>query len=288
MKITKSFRATMLSLIGIISITLFLFKTAFAYTSNGDKLVAITIDDLPFVGEYRNFHLNLIMQTLKNEKVPATGFIIAKEVSKKNWEILQKFKDSGFGLGNHTYSHANLARLKLSKGIIEIEKADKKLSRFLTWPKYFRYPYLAMGRGEKKNQLLCVLSENQYQAAPITIDSRDFAFNQRLLAVPENKRRLYLSELKPFYLEFIEQQTLRSERMHRPPQAQILLIHANLLNAYSLIDIIHQFRNSGYKFITLKEALTTFKHLDYCHQTTPHRSMTTNNDQNNSDYLDWD
>ena len=28
------------------------------------KTIAITIDDLPFVGEYRNFHLNMMMETM--------------------------------------------------------------------------------------------------------------------------------------------------------------------------------------------------------------------------------
>ena len=72
------------------------------------KSIAITIDDLPFVGEYRNFHLNMMMNSMLEQEVPATGFIIASEVRKDNWEMLRKFRDAGFGLGNHTFSHANL------------------------------------------------------------------------------------------------------------------------------------------------------------------------------------
>ncbi|WP_439649229.1 polysaccharide deacetylase family protein [Legionella bononiensis] len=232
------------------------------------KEIAITIDDLPFVGEYRNFHLNMMMNTMKVQQIPATGFIIAKEVRNDNWEVLQKFRDSGFGLGNHTYSHANLNVLKTKEYIKEIKEADKILAPVLTEPKYFRYPYLAMSSGSKKNKVLCYLAKKHYQVAPITIDSKDFVFNQRLLSVPELNRRDYLSEMKPFYLDFIWQQTVKAEEHteyhHNPDQAQILLIHANLLNAYVLPDIINLYKEKGYTFVNLEDALKTFKESAHC------------------------
>lgn len=236
------------------------------------KTIAITIDDLPFVGEYRNFHLNMLITTLKAEAVPATGFIIAREVQQANWETLHQFRDAGFGLGNHTYSHANLNKVKVSEYINEIKQADKILLPVLTEPKYFRYPYLAMSSGTKKDKILCYLSKKNYQIAPITIDSKDFAFNQRLLSVPEAGRRAYLNELKPFYIDFIWQQTQHAEEKnqynHQKDQSQILLIHANLLNAYVLPDIISQYKKQGYTFVSLEEALKTFKHINHCSQDT--------------------
>ncbi|KTD08991.1 polysaccharide deacetylase domain-containing protein [Legionella gratiana] len=232
------------------------------------KLLSITIDDLPFVGEYRNFHLNMMIETMTKEQVPATGFIIASEVRKNNWDILRKFRDAGFGLGNHTLSHANLNKMDAEEYIYEIQKADKILLPVLTEPKYFRYPYLAMSSGRKKEDILCYLAQKNYHVAPITIDSKDFVFNQRLLSVPEINRRAYLDELKPFYLDFIWQQTLRAEEHnqfhHNNDQAQILLIHANLLNAYVLPDIIHLYQQKGYAFVSLENALKTFKSPIQC------------------------
>lgn len=227
------------------------------------KVIAITIDDLPFVGDYRNFHLNMIINTLHEHEVPATGFIIAKEVRADNWVMLKKFRDSGLSLGNHTFSHANLNRLKIKEYIHEIAKADKILSPVMTEPKFFRYPYLAMSSGIKKTKILCYLAKKNYQVAPITVDSKDFVFNQRLLATQEQNRRAYLNELKPFYLDFIWQQTLKAEE-NRPDQSQILLIHANLLNAYVLGDIINLYKDKGYSFVSLEDALRTFKHTAQC------------------------
>jgi peptidoglycan/xylan/chitin deacetylase (PgdA/CDA1 family) len=255
------------------------------------KTIVITIDDLPFVGEYRNFHLNMIIKTMVEQEVPATGFIIASEVRTDNWDTLRQFRDAGFGLGNHTFSHANLNRLTVKEYIKEIKKADTLLSPVLTKPKYFRYPYLAMSSGSKRNDILCYLAKKNYQVAPITIDSKDFAFNQRLLSVPELNRRDYLKELKPFYLDFIWQQTLKAEAHtqyhHHPEQAQILLIHANLLNAYVLPDIITLYKEQGYEFVSLQDGLQTFKESINCKE--PKRTASSEHPIANPDsFVAWD
>lgn len=274
------------------------FNPSFAHK----KEIAITIDDLPFVGEARNFHLNMMLNTMKEQQIPATGFIIAKEVRNDNWDMLQKFRDSGFGLGNHTYSHANLNVLETKDYIKEIKEADKILSPVLTEPKYFRYPYLAMSSGDKRNKILCYLAKKNYQVAPITIDSKDFVFNQRLLSVPELNRRNYLGEMEPFYLDFIWQQTVKAEAHteyhHNPDQAQILLIHANLLNAYVLPDIINLYKEKGYTFVSLEDALKTFKESAHCSTTNLKPKLIAKNkhkvnpvpetDHNIESFVDWD
>lgn len=223
--------------------------------------IAITIDDLPFVGESKNFHLNMIIDAFKASAVPATGFIIAREVNAKNLPVLQKFHDAGLGLGNHTVSHTNLNKVSADRYIQEIAEADKILSPVMTEPKYFRYPYLVMGDGFKKERVMHFLASRNYHIAPISIDSKDFTFNQLLLSVPESERRHFLTVLKPCYLDFIWQQTLKAEEYNRasrkPEKPQILLIHANLLNAYVLPDIINLYKQNGFSFINLEEALKT-------------------------------
>ncbi|RAP35008.1 polysaccharide deacetylase [Legionella quinlivanii] len=241
-----------------ILITLMVFSSS-GYTQ---RQIAITIDDLPFVGEYKNFHLDRIIKLVKDNEIPVTGFVIAGNVRQDNWPMLHKFRDAGFGVGNHTMSHINLNKVKTERYIQEIEEADKILAPVLTEPKYFRYPYLAMGKQKKKEKVLKYLASKHYKIAPITIDSKDFIFNQRLLSVPQDDRRAYLEEVKYDYLEFIWKQTLIAEENnrynHKTDQAQILLIHANILNAYVLPDIINLYREHGYTFVTLDEALQTF------------------------------
>jgi peptidoglycan/xylan/chitin deacetylase (PgdA/CDA1 family) len=237
-----------------------LFSQAFAEQNTESPSIAITIDDLPFVGEGKNFHLNMIIDTIKSEEIPATGFVIAGNVRAENWPVLRKFKDAGLGIGNHTLTHANANQMSTDSYIQQIDEADRLLSTMLTKPKYFRFPYLATGQGEKKQNIEAYLASKHYHVAPITIDSKDFIFNQLLLSVPELERRHFITVLKPCYLDYIWQQTQLAEEKTRLQKknnpAQILLIHSNLLNAYVLPDIIKLYREHGYQFVSLKTALT--------------------------------
>ncbi len=270
----------------------FLFVLLFSVLTNSfaqKRLVAITIDDLPFVGDSKNFHLNMIIDAFKAASVPATGFVIAKEVTAQNLPTLRKFHDAGLGLGNHTNTHANLNRLSADAYIQEIAQADKILSPVLTEPKYFRYPYLVMGEGFKKERVMHYLSSQNYQIAPISIDSKDFVFNQLLLSVPESERRHFLTVLKPCYLDFIWQQTLKAEEhtryIRKPNQPQILLIHANLLNAYVLPDIINLFKQNGFSFVSLSEALKTSDEEVKVAQEQPATQQVTKNSER---FMAWD
>lgn len=250
--------------------------------------IAITIDDLPFVGESKNFHLTMIIDALTASEIPATGFIIAGKVGADNWKTLQKFRDAGFGLGNHTLSHINLNRVDADTYIREIGQADKILSPVLTEPKFFRYPYLAVSKGAKKEKILDYLATKHYEVAPITIDSKDFIFNQLLLSVPEKQRRDFLGYLKVSYLNFIWQQTLSAMETdkynHKSEQAQILLIHANLLNAYVLPDIIALYKQNGYTFVSLNQALNTFPSYAKRHKQSIHLAKNSEPE----DDLAWD
>jgi len=231
-----------------------------------DHEIALTIDDLPFVGTNGNDEGNLrrtrerfmnILNSLVVNQIPATGFIIAGSIAKGQWELLEAFRKEGFELGNHTYSHANFNRLTAEEYINEIAKADKVLEPIMTQPKYFRYPYLAEGTGEKKQTVHDYLAANQYTVAPVTIDSKDYQFNGRFVNISWRVRKQYLNQIKQQYLAYIWKQTVKAEKQAKDPHAkQILLIHANLLNSFCLSDIIQMYKKHGYRFITLDEALT--------------------------------
>lgn len=243
-----------------------LFLSLFACSCLGEgREIAITIDDLPLVASKMNTPGNQqrsterfgkIVQALKDNQVPAIGFVIGGAIEKGQWVFLEQFRDAGLMIGNHTYSHRSLNQIGAEKYIADIARADKTLAPIMTEPKYFRYPYLAEGTKQSKPQVLAYLAENHYTVAPVTIDSKDFQFNEQLYKVPYRSREAYISKLEPRYLAYIWQQTLKAEkRANGQPVKQILLIHANLLNSYALNDIIQMYKKNGYKFITLTEAL---------------------------------
>jgi peptidoglycan/xylan/chitin deacetylase (PgdA/CDA1 family) len=233
-----------------------------------EKEIAITIDDLPFVGSGSNTPSSLkrtqerfraLVSALVDNKVPATGFAIGGAVAKNEWDLMEEFRNQGLTIGNHTYTHRSLQALSAQQYIEDIERADVKLGRVMTEPKYFRYPYLAEGKGEKKQQVLAYLNEHQYTVAPVTIDSKDYEFNAQFYKIPYSKRAQSLHQFKKRYLAYIWKQTLRAEKQAKnangQPVKQILLIHANLLNSLCLGDIIELYRENGYKFISLADAL---------------------------------
>lgn len=230
-----------------------------------EKQIALTIDDLPFVGTNSNDPGNLrrtrarfllILEALNQNHIPATGFVIANSIAKGQWELLEEFRKDGYEIGNHTFSHANLDHVSVETYIENIDKADKILQPIMTQPKYFRYPGLAEGKGDKKQAIQDYLTTNQYVIAPVTIDSKDYKFNARFLNINWRVRAQYLKKIKSQYLAYIWQQTLKAERHARNGSKQILLIHSNLLNSHCLNDIIQMYKNHGYKFVTLQEALT--------------------------------
>lgn len=234
-----------------------------------EREIALTIDDLPFVGannkneksiKRSNDRIQSIIQTLVDHKIPATGFIIGAAVVKEQLPLLEAFRANGFALGNHTYSHKSLDHVSADNYIADIDKADKKLTPLLTEPKYFRYPYLAESKGEKKQQVHTYLAEHQYTIAPVTIDSKDYNFNARLLAIPWQKRAQNLKQLQTRYLDYVWNQTLKAEaRALKNPGSsgkQILLIHANLLNSHMLGSLIDMYQKNGYVFIGLNEAIS--------------------------------
>lgn len=231
--------------------------------------VAITIDDLPFVGTTRNRPKNLerehkrfmkILNAIKERGVPASGFVVAGTIEKGQWELLEAFHKAGLTIANHTYSHLNLNATSAERYIKNIERADQVLAPLMGNPKYFRYPYLAEGRGKRKEEVLEYLKTHDYVVAPVTIDSKDFQFNQQLYRVRYRQRPNYVqTTLKRRYLNYIWAQTKRAERkadtLTGKPVKQILLLHANLLNSFVMGDIIDMYQSKGYKIISIEEAM---------------------------------
>lgn len=251
--------------LGVASLAFMLNTSCFA----AEREIAITIDDLPFVGSGTNTPANLkrtqdrfmaIVNTLIDNQVPATGFAIGGAVAKNEWDLLETFRNQeGLTLGNHTYTHNSLDRMSADSYIADIERADVALNPVMTQPKYFRFPYLAEGHGDKKQKVRDYLAANNYIIAPVTIDSKDYEFNAQYYRIPYRQRAQKLNEFKKRYLAYIWKQTLRAEQKTKAvdgqPVKQILLIHANLLNSLCLPDIIEMYKENGYKFITLTEAL---------------------------------
>ena len=79
-----------------------------------DKLVALTFDDGP--GSYTL----KIAQVLIAKNVPATFFLIGRQISKRE-NVVSELRADGFELEDHTWDHTNLSTLDLTKLRFEMQ-----------------------------------------------------------------------------------------------------------------------------------------------------------------------
>src|SRR5437016_4114530 len=126
-----------------------------------DRQIAITIDNLPAgaanwmsAAEISQMTAKLLTP-LREQKIPAVGFVNEKKLYKTG-EVDERIKalnvwlDSGFELGNHTFSHASLNRVGLKAWEEDVIQGETVTRMLLTQHnlklRYFRHPYLDTGR----------------------------------------------------------------------------------------------------------------------------------------------
>jgi peptidoglycan-N-acetylglucosamine deacetylase len=242
---------------------------------NADRQVAITIDDLPasaansMSASAITEMTSKLLNTMRNQKVPAVGFVNERKLFKvgevdERIKALRMWLDYGFELGNHTYSHSSLSEIGL-KGWEDDVVQGENVTRLLLAEhsmklRYFRHPYLQTGRDLQTRRVAeAFLADRGYRIAPVTLDAWDW------MAAPvyddARKRgdttgqdelvRTYLSHSDAVF-GYAEQ--LSRQIMGYEPK-QILLLHANQLEADHIGELLDVMRKRGYRFISLDEAL---------------------------------
>jgi len=235
--------------------------------------VAITLDDLPMAqsGARGCEFGSLQMQTLRlitaflHQRAPLTAFVVGDGCPELTPEqlrtVLKLWLDAGFELGNHTFSHADLNTEDPAKFEQDILRCDELLRKLPGGaPRYFRYPMLHLGpTAETKQRIASFLTARGYTNAPVTLDNSDWMFStvysdaitHSKMELSQRVRHDYLPYLESV-IEFLEQRT-NEVVGHEIPQ--ILLLHANRLNAEMAGDILTMLKQRGYRFISLGEAL---------------------------------
>ncbi len=109
-----------------------------------DKIIAFTFDDGP------NYNTSKVIDVLNKYKVTATFFVMGKNI-KGNEKVLEKLKESGMEIGNHTFNHKLLT--KYSEEVIkeEIDKTSKLIYNTVgVYPNLLRPSYGSVNRKIKK------------------------------------------------------------------------------------------------------------------------------------------
>ncbi len=104
------------------------------------KEIAITFDD----GVIDPKQSGLVLDILKQYKIPATFFCIGKNLaSEAQIAILKRMDAEGHIIGNHSYSHSNFFDFFSSKRVVEeVLRADRIVQQHIgKTPLFFRPPY---------------------------------------------------------------------------------------------------------------------------------------------------
>ena len=238
--------------------------------------MAVTFDDLPGVvapgegtAELRVLTRKLL-RAIGSERIPAVGFVNERKLAPagsrdpERVALLRDWVSAGLELGNHTYSHLDLHKAPLerfeedvvageeiTKGLLEA--GNKRL-------RYFRHPFLHTGRSlETRRSLEEFLAARGYRIAPVTLDTSDWIFARAYaLAKQRGDRddaRRVAEAYVPYMLAKIDYFERQSVRLFSREIRQILLVHANALNADYFADLAARLRSRGYAFCSLDRAL---------------------------------
>lgn len=233
------------------------------------RLVAITIDDLPRGGdggatglaEIRTMTERLL-RPFRDQQIPVTGFVNEGRTHAFGAaglrQILDVWLDHGADLGNHSYSHLDLNAVPLDQYTADIVRGEPVTRAALEARgrtlRYYRHPFLRTGPTlDVKRGLQTFLDAHGYRVAPVTLDNADYLYASldTRPAYRERVRREYVPYMESV-VAFFETRTVEVVGRDIP---QVLLLHANELNADRAPALITMFRSRGYGFVSLDEAL---------------------------------
>jgi peptidoglycan/xylan/chitin deacetylase (PgdA/CDA1 family) len=238
--------------------------------------VAVTIDDLPTVSAIPQSAAeaqaltSTLLRALTSHHVPAIGFVNQDKtehdgiVDPAHVALLRQWLDAGFELGNHTYSHADLHALPLDafeRDVVKGEPVVRDLLKARGQPlRYFRHPFLHTGRdAETRKQFESFLAARGYRVAPVTIDNEDYVFAAAYVRALVHDDHELAKRVSSAYVPYMVAKFAFFERnaqtLFGRDVRQVLLIHANALNAARVDDLASALEARGYRFVTLDRAL---------------------------------
>lgn len=238
----------------------------------GRKIV-VTIDDGPATGANRDLEAFLrisagLREAFVAEKVPAIMFINERQLNVDGQrdarvDVLHAWLEAGLELGNHTYAHLNLENVSIAQFTDDIVKGEV-ISRPLLEARgkklgWFRYPFLATGRGEMAQAIEEFLARRGYRIAPVSVDYHDYSFAGVYARHVRAGDRQKAAEQFATVMQALDEAFTRAEKRSVDvlgyELAQTLLIHCNEMNALTLRTTLQRIRDRGYTFVSMDEAM---------------------------------
>lgn len=237
--------------------------------------MALTFDDLPansFLSTTEAFEAvtTPLLESLERHEIPAIGFVNEAKLYQDGTLVLrrvatlQAWVDAGLELGNHTFSHPNMNVTPLADFQAEViageEVTRPMLAEAGAEPRYFRHPFLRTGASlEDRDAFEAFLAEHGYRVAPVTIDNQEWIYARAYDHALARDDRALADRIGADYVVYMDSITGYYEAQSRAllgyELPQIMLLHANQLNADVMDALVAALENRGYDFVPLEEAL---------------------------------
>ncbi len=238
--------------------------------------IAVTFDDLPFcsvVVEDVESHRRLterLLAGLAEHGIRATGFVNAGAVQRSGAierarvELLGSWLEAGHELANHTFAHRDLHAVPVASFEADIANGEPLVrelmaahGRTLRW---FRHPYLHTGTDLATRQRVERFVEGRgHRIAPVTVYAQDWIFAAALDRAREHGRAKAIAAIGDSYVPHLERQFEFFERLSVQVVGreipQVLLLHANTINAERIDELGEMMRRRGYTFASLEKVL---------------------------------
>ena len=244
--------------------------------------VAITVDDLSrpaFQGDDEPAGPvieKLVTAFAAHHLPPVTGFLNGLQLRQHPADraAVERWLAAGNLLGNHTYSHLDLARVSLPEFYADLERNEPLLNRLQGVPqpgrdwRVFRFPYLQEGSSQAtREEVRQHLFAKGYRIAEVTVDFEDwqwFGTFERCAATHDERA---VSALRARYRRAARDSLLEADRLSRNLFGrrirQVLLLHAGTFSAEMIEDLLDEYEAMGVRFVSLDDALQdSAYHLD--------------------------
>jgi cellulose synthase/poly-beta-1,6-N-acetylglucosamine synthase-like glycosyltransferase/spore germination protein YaaH/peptidoglycan/xylan/chitin deacetylase (PgdA/CDA1 family) len=196
-----------------------------------DHAVALTFDD----GPDEKFTPQ-ILDILTADHVPATFFVVGINVE-NNIGLLKRIYDSGYDIGNHSFTHPNLAEVNPERTRVELQ-ATRRIIESITGHStiLFRPPYNADSEPESMEEISPVQlgKEEDYYTIAESIDPQDWN-------------------------EGITADSILARVIRESGYGSIVLLHDaggdRSETVKALPRIIDYFRGKGFRFVSIEELM---------------------------------
>ena len=233
--------------------------------------IALTFDDLPSHGVLppdmtRRDVAGSIIHALQAVQAPPTyGFVNANRITKEpeSEEVLKLWRDAGFPLGSHAFSHLDLDKNSSEDFEQDIRANEPVLQKYMAgkdkeWH-WFRYPYLNEGdTPEKHLAVAAFLKQRRYRVAQVTVSFGDYAYNEPYVRCLAKGDQPGIEQLKQSYLEgaaaaLFEAQK-NSQEVYGRDIRHILLLHIGSFETVMFPSLLDLLKQRGYQLVSLGEA----------------------------------